>query len=172
MFEKITEVSHQFLQSQIDELRTTCDKDPRVAEMVRYIIAYSDQMAYSNGDEDAEIGRQIIQHIWEINGGDLSNIGNKYHFNPSWAYELNSFIGNFVYDDSGFDFEVTDFNGTIEFKYAGDDDRWLQNPSVIVEAAKANHAYYKLMDSMTLEDRRGRAHDKADISKVLELINE
>jgi hypothetical protein len=168
MFDKVAEKSRIYLDSQIDELKSTCDKDPGVAEMVRYILAYSDQMAYCGGDEDAKIGRQIIQHIWEICKIDLSNMGNSIHFSPSWASNLNFFIGNYVYDDSGFDFEVSDFNGTIDFKPAGDSGRWMQNPMVIVEAAKANCAYYKKMDQGDVFTRlRGT---KADISKVMELV--
>lgn len=168
MFDTIQEKSQSYLQAQIDELKQSCDKDPGVAEMVRYILAYSDQMAYCGGNEDARIGRQIIQHIWEICKIDLSNMGNEFHFSPSWASNLNFFIGNYVYDDSGFDFEVSDFNGTIDFKGADDSGRWLQNPAVIVEAAKANRAYYKMMDQADVFTRlRGT---KADISKVMELV--
>lgn len=168
MFDAIREKSHTFLDAQIDELKQSCEKDPGVAEMVRYILAYSDQMAYCGGDEDAKIGRQIIQHIWQITKIDLSNMGNEFHFSPSWAANLNFFISNYVYDDSGFDFDVCDFSGTIDFKGADDNGRWLQNPMVIVEAAKANRAYYSKMDQADVFTRiRG---EKAEISKVLELV--
>jgi len=168
-FNNITAKSHDYLNKQIDELKQSCERDPGVAEMVRYIVAYSDQMAYSRpGDEDAQIGRGIIQHIWEICGIDLSNMANSSHFSPNWASNLNFFIGNFIYDDSGFDFEVSDFNGTVNFKAAGDAGRWLQRPEIIIEAAKANRAYYKKMDQSDVFTRiRG---EKADISKVLELV--
>lgn len=166
MFESVTLASHNRLQAQIDELKATCDKDPAVAEMVRYIIAYSDQMAYCGGDEDAKIGRQIIQHIWEICGIDLSSMGNEFHFSPDWARELNYFIGNYVYDDAAFDFDISDHGGTIDFKGADYKGRWLQNPMIIVEAAKANRAYYAQMDQSNIFDR---IRIKADISKVLEL---
>jgi hypothetical protein len=167
MFESVTLASHNFLQSQIDELKVTCDRDPAVAEMMRYILAYSDQMAYCGGDEDARIGRQIITHIWEISGMDFSNMGNNCHFSPGWVANMNNFIGNYVYDDSGFDFEVSEFNGTIDFKPADYSGRWLQNPLVIVEAARANRAYYKLMDHSNIFDR---IKVKCDSSKVMELV--
>jgi hypothetical protein len=168
MFDKVTEQSHNYLQAQIDTLKKTCEKDPGVAEMVRYIVAYSDQMAYCDGDEDARIGRQIIQQIWQISKLDLSGMGNSVHFDPSWAAELNNFIGNYIYDDSGFDFDVCTHSGTLDFKPAGyDAGRWLQDPWVIVQAAKANRAYYKKMDE---SDIFSRMRDKADISKVLELV--
>lgn len=168
MFDTIREKSHTYLDAQINELRAYCHADPGVSEMVRYILAYSDQMAYAKpGDEDAQIGRQVIQHIWEICGIDLTNVANSVHFSPSWASTLNYFIGNFIYDDSGFDFVVSEFNGTVEFKAAGDAGRWLQRPEIIVEAAKANRAYYKLMDQSNIFDRM---RTKADVSKVMELV--
>jgi hypothetical protein len=133
--------------------------------MMRYILAYSDQMAYCGGDSDAKIGREIIQMIWQISGMDFSNMGNSYHYNPGWVSEMNSFIGNYIYDDSGFDFE---FDRTFEFKPAGDNGRWLQNPLVIVEAAKANRVYYDRMDNSDVFTRiRG---DEADATKVMELV--
>jgi hypothetical protein len=170
MFETISKKSHDYLQTQLDELEMSCDKDPGVAELVKYLIAYSDEMAYSSRDcsYEAQIGRDICQCLWQISGMDFTNIANQFHFSPGWVSKLNSFIGNYVYDDSGFDFEVDDFNGTITFKHAGDNGRWLQNPLVIVEAAKANRAYYKIMDGADVFTRiRGV---KADISKVLELV--
>lgn len=168
MFDKITKTSQDYLQKQIDELKSYCDKDPDVAEMVRYIIAYSDQMAYCGGDEDAKIGRQIIQHIWEIDGMGLSSLGNSFHFDPSWASNLNNFIGNYVYDDSAFDFTIDERSGTIDFKGANYEGRWLQNPRIIVEAAKANRAYYSAMDNANIYTRRDVP--KADASQVLELV--
>ena len=67
MFDIIRSKSHGYLDKQIDELKKYCDEDSDDAEMVRYIIAYSDEMTYSSdGSEDAKIGRQIIQFIWQI----------------------------------------------------------------------------------------------------------
>lgn len=166
MFETVTKRSQEFLQKQIDELEMSCAKDAGVAEMVRYILAYSDQMAYCGGDADAKIGREIIQFIWQINGTDLSSMGNSIHFDPSWARKLNSFIGNYIYDDSGFDFEQAEFNGTFEFKSGSDNGRWLQNPLVLVEAAKANREYYEAVDN----DSFSLLREKVDGEKVLELV--
>ncbi len=165
MFDAVSKKSHEYLQLQLDELKDTCDKDPAVAEMVRYILAYSDQMAYCGGNEDAKIGREIIQMIWQITGMDFSDMGNEFHFSPGWVNKMNSFIGNYVYDDSGFDFE---FDRTFEFKPAGDNGRWLQNPLVIVEAAKANRAYYDRMDNSDIFTRI--LGDQADATKVMELV--
>lgn len=166
MFKTITEKSHNFLQGQIDELEQTCASDAGVAEMVRYILAYSDQMAYCGGDEDAKIGREIIQFIWQISGIDLSDMGNSCHFNPGWVKDLNNFIGNYIHDDSAFDFEQCEFNGTFKFKFADDCHRWLQDPMVLVEAAKANREYYSKAD----RDVFSRLRDKVDGTKVLALV--
>jgi hypothetical protein len=171
MFDNIAKISHDYLQSQIDQLKATCDKDPAVAEMVRYIVAYSDQMAYCSGDNDARIGRQIIQHIWEISKLDLSNMGNQYHFSHMWATELNDFINSYVHNGQAFDFDVDNFYNTVKFKPADpldDTGRWLHDPMIIVEAAKANRAFYNKLDSGDIFTRvRGV---KADLSQVLELV--
>lgn len=166
MFDTVREKSHKYLDQQLDELQKYCTNDLGVAEMVKYIVAYSDQMAYCGGNEDAKIGREIIQFLWQINGMDLSDMGNSIHFDPSWARKLNSFIGNFIFDDSGFDFEQAEFNGAFEFKSADDNGRWLQNPWVLVEAAKANREYYERAD----KDVFSRLRERVDGKKVLELV--
>lgn len=166
MFDTVTKKSHEYLQLQIDELKDSCAQSTGVAELVRYILAYSDQMAYCGGDEDAKIGREIIQMIWQISGIDLSSMGNSFHFDPGWVSTLNSFISNYIYDDSAFDFTQSEFNGTFEFKPSRDNDRWLQNPMVIVEAAKANREYYNKAD----RDVFSRLRDKVDGKKVLEMV--
>ena len=168
MFDTITKKSHDYLQIQLDELKAYCDRDPAVADFVKYMIVYSDEMAYASNDasEDARIGREIIQMIWQISGMDFSNMANSYHFSPGWVSKLNNFIGNYFYDDSGFDFEQSEVWGTFKFKPAGcsANERWLQNPRVIVEAAKANRAYCKLYD----DNPRTRA--KVNNKAVMELV--
>ena len=160
------------MQDQIDELAEYCNKDINVKELVSYIIAYSDEMAYgSRGSEAATLGQDIIQIIWQISGIDLSNVANNYHFSPSWAAYLNNFIGNYFNDDSAFDFEQDNFGGIFEFKSANDNGRWLQDPRIIVAAAKANRAYYDAMDDKDGVDRLARRmKTKVDGSKVLELL--
>lgn len=172
MFETVTAKSHKYLDDQIEDLKSTCEKDPGVKEMVRYILAFSDEMAYATqGSVESRIGRDIIQIIWEISKIDLSNMGNSYHFSPSWASRLNSFISNYIYDDSAFDVVQNDFNGVFQFKPAGDEG-WYQDPMIIVEAAIANRDYYDKVDSGEYDvfGRKGK-RAKVDGTKVLALIN-
>jgi len=168
MLETISKKSHEYLQTQLDELQASCDADPEVAELVKYLVAYSDEMAYSSNTAsyEANVGREICQILWQISGMDFSNIANQFHFNPGWVSKLNSFIGNYIYDDSGFDFTQSEYNGTFDFKSTGDDDRFLQNPLIIVEAAKANRDYYDRAD----KDVFSRLREKVDPTKVLELV--
>lgn len=168
MLETISKKSHEYLQTQLDELQASCDADPKIAELVKYLVAYSDEMAYSSNDcsYEAQIGRDVCQILWQISGMDFTNIANNYHFSPGWVSKLNNFIGNYFYDDSAFDFEQSAYNGTFEFKASGDDDRFLQDPMIIVEAAKANREYYKRAD----QDVFSRLREKVNPTKVLELV--
>jgi hypothetical protein len=170
MFDTITKKSHDYLQTQLDELKGYCDRDPAVAELVKYLIAYSDEMAYSRNDAspDAVLGRDVCRIIWEISGTDLGNIGNQFHFNPGWVNDLNGFISNYFYDDAAFDFDIDERSGIIGFKPAGDTGRWLQNPLILIEAAKANRIYYNNKDRSTLETRR--SVPRVDVSRVIEIV--
>ena len=170
MFDTITKKSHDYLQTQLDELKGYCDQDPSVAELVKYLIAYSDEMAYSSNDAspDAVLGRDLCQILWEISGTSLGNIGNQFHFNPGWVRELNSFIGNYFYDDAAFDFDINERSGIIRFKAASDTGRWLQNPLILIEAAKANRIYYDNMYRSTLETRQ--SVPQVDASRVIEIV--
>jgi len=82
------------------------------------------------------------------------NIANSIHFDTSWANKLSSFIGNYILDDAAFDFEQED-GRPFNFKPSGDDGRWLQNPKILVEAAKANREYYDKMEKRVLFDADG-----------------
>jgi hypothetical protein len=171
MFEAITKKSHEYLDKQIQTLEDTCNQYSDIKEFVSYIVEYSDRMAYSNNDSPTtRIGRELIQFIWQITNIDLSSMANKYHFSPSWASELNSFIANYFLDDSAFDF-TQEYGGVFKFKYAGDDGRWLQNPLILIEAAKANRLYYDALDPKNLKfDREVFLNSKVDGSKVYELL--
>lgn len=175
MFETITEKSHKYLDQHIQELTDTCNNYPDIKEFVRYIIAYSDEMAYSGGSQDARIGRELIQFIWQITSSDLSAMGNQFHFSPDWARELNGFIGGVLLDDLGFNFTQGN-RGVFSFTVAGDEaDRYLQDPRILVEAAKANCAYHervglrKLSIKQLLENIEN-PDVKVDDSKVFELL--
>lgn len=173
MFETIRAKTHQYVDKHLAELELYCAKDPAIAEMVGYIIAYSDQMAYCGGDRDARIGRQIIQHIWEISKVELSDIANEYHFNPGWAQDLCGFIGNYFIDDSAFDLVIEP--SRIKFMPAKYDDdgqsRWLQNPRIITEAAKASVEYTAAVDYVVTEPVAHKAI-KFDTTKLMELLGE
>ena len=176
MFETITKKSHEYLDKQIQHLEDTCNQYPDIKEFVSYLIEYSDRMAYcSNETPNTEIGRELIQFIWQISNVNLSNMANQFHFSSQWAAELNSFIGNFFHDDAAFDF-TQGHRGVFEFKGTNDDNgRWLQNPRILIEAAKANRAYYDLVDPRKVEKTQARENMfnpdvKVDASKVFSLL--
>jgi hypothetical protein len=148
MFDKITKYSLAELQRQIDSLEELCDNDPAVAELMKYILAYSEQELAGEQSFDSKVGGEIVQQIYHIsNYYVLSGLGNPYGFCLDWPYLLNHFIGNYFYDDSAFAFDQNK-RGVFTFRSATDDDRFLQNPLIIVEAAKANTRYYIEADAI------------------------
>lgn len=171
MFDIITERTHRSVDAQIGQLKIYCNNDPAVAEFMRYLIAYSNEMGCAlAGSIDARIGKELTTFIWQISNVSLNGIGNSIHFMTNWAAELHSFIGNYFYDDAAFDF-YQDVNGAFSFKASlGDYDRWLQNPLILVEAAKVNQKVYNTGVDCAI----GELHHPimVDCSKVYALINE
>ena len=172
-FDKLTELTLTNTQAQIDGLKMQVEKYPELKEFVELIVAYGAERAYCGGSEDANLGRDLIQFIWQINGMDLSNMGNSVHFDSGWARKLDNFIGNYIFDDSAFDF-AQERDGTFTFKASSDDDRWMQDPRILVEAARANRAYYTAMDNLRRFDADGNptqyTRPKVDNTKVMELL--
>ena len=172
-FDKLTELTLTKVQAQIDDLKMQVFQNPELKEFVELIVAYGAEKAYCGGSVEAQLGRDLIQFIWEINGMDLSNMGNSVHFDSGWARKLDNFIGNYIFDDAAFDF-VQESNGTFTFKASGDNDRWLQDPRILVEAARANRAYYTAMDNLRRFDADGNilqyTRPKVDNTKVMELL--
>lgn len=171
MFDEIERQSHAKLQEQIDKLKEECERNADVAEMVRLIIQghfeYSD---YHHRSNDAKVGDAIGMFLYCISGISVCNSGN---LNVSWASELTYFIGNFVYDDSYFDFTTHERTNVFTFKPSDDTGRYLQDPRIIIEAARANVEYYNKinygLDGMLATHRAGH---KVDPSKVLALLKE
>ena len=173
-FDKLTEITLAAAQAQIDDLKMQTEKHPELKEFVELIVAYGAERAYASpGSTEAQLGRDLIQFIWQINGMDLSNMANSVHFDASWAYKLDNFIGNYIFDDSAFDV-VQESDRTFSFKSSGDNDRWLQDPRILVEAARANRAYYTAMDNLRRFDADGNilqyTRPKVDNTKVMELL--
>lgn len=168
MFDIITEKSHKHLQDQIDQLKAYCDKDESVAELIRYILVYAnEQSVYTDRSLDARIGSQISMFIYEIAHIDLASLTNSFHFPVDWAANLNSFIGNFIYDDAAFTF-TRSYNRTFRFDaHINDTDMWLQDPKILIEAAKVNAAYYDELERVGIF---GTRDFKLDDTKVIELL--
>jgi len=174
----------EVLDKEIGELIDYCDKDARVSELVSIVLLHRDRWYEEDGTDDEAInldrlGGILTGFIWEIMELDVKpvefnkTLGLTNNGSLNWVSELNFFIGNFLYDDSAFDFKQNDRTGQFEFKTSTDRDRFLQNPMILVEAAKATLEYrIKLGD-----ERRDRQEwykrylvTKVDGSRVLALL--
>lgn len=173
-FENITQVSHDHLQKQIDSLKISCENNHGVKEMVEYILAHAETIDYNSTVNrfDADVGREIIQMIWEITGMDLSTVANPYHFDSAWAGKLNHFISNYIYDDSAFYFVQNERTGVYSFKSSTDNDPFYQDARLIVAAARANRVYFSLADSTPILERHRQGLRVCDdeIQKILKEI--
>lgn len=167
MFELINEKTRKTFEAHQNRLKEFCVQDANISELVGYVIAYSDQESYSGGgDENSLIGSHICSFIWQISGVDIGNISNPSNFDVNWARDLASFIGNYILYDSCFDFEVDEYDNVIRFQESYT--RNLQDPRILIEAAKAMSKHYQKLDNAK---SFSEAHGiKADISKVLELV--
>lgn len=172
-FTNISKAQENAFNEQLQYLKQYCEEDKFVEEMVSYIIAFSDEDAYAEKSSDeARLGLDILQHIWEITGISMTGIGNSIHFDLSWVSNLNSFIGNYIYDDSAF--KLKPFNRTFEFEPSGSCDAgkdWLQDPRIIIEAAKANREYYNAYDEIGARQAIQKGV-KVDQSKVIAILEE
>lgn len=177
MFDKITMSLHEKLEEEINKVKQRCNEDPDICEMVRYLIACEDERdKYNHASIDARIGGALHTFMWEIWG--VMGSGN---METSWASDLNSFIGNVICDDDSFDFDMEKPDGVFRFRRSGENDRCLQDPRILIEAARANVTYYDIIDRscqgvgkipiMECAKLR-RAGHKVDPSKVLALLKD
>lgn len=145
-FDKMLEITKNYVDQHMQELKDECNKDPDIAEFVRLITYPMLHNEEEHPDEslDHRTGQELRMFLWKISKVDLE-ITNPYHFNTNWIYELNSFIGNFFYDDAYFRiYKKVSFMNLWEVE--ADNDFGIQNVRALIEAARDNARFYAIED--------------------------
>jgi hypothetical protein len=159
--ETLKAVSEQF-----KELQEYCESSKAIAEFVDYICA-----SRINEQEEGErtfdvcVGNEIAQFMYEISPLGTSNMGSEF----CWVEEVIYFIGNYFIDDSYFQF-TQDKRGLFAFR--SDNDGGYQDPSILIEAAKAHVKYYREATYQVLDQRRIDPDimvDGTEVKKLLEV---
>jgi hypothetical protein len=145
--QKIRDYSIKKFDEEIAELQKYMDEDKDIAlfvEKLFYGFGKNDISEEYNNDIDCRISEVLNRFIWSIwNTSPLHDLGNKYHFNGGWVYNLNNFIGNVFWDDAGFSISRDNKRYTKEWVVAPNtDDMFLQEPTILIAAAEDIAKYW------------------------------
>ncbi len=134
-WDKLLDNTIELLRSQYEELVTYVINDDRVEVFVENLLYCMD-----DDNKSDEVKYNQSENIYY----DIkSAIKNNYHMQANWIYELNRFIGNYVYDDAYFTLKKTKPFGVWELKNASNDiDEIYHNTDDIIEAALDNAKFY------------------------------
>ena len=112
----------------------SCNENEDINEFVRLVLAQRDER---NPDEtvitDERIGNNLIMLVYDL-GYDIQM--NLFH-SASFLYELDSFMGNFFFDDSYFEIVDSEFRGEKK-AIASDSNNCTQDPKVLIQCAIEN----------------------------------
>ena len=112
----------------------SCNENEDINEFVRLVLAQRDER---NPDEtaitDERIGNNLIALVYHL-GYDIQI--NPYH-SASFLYELDSFMGNFFFDDSYFEIVDSEFKGEKK-AIASYSNNCTQDPKVLIQCAIEN----------------------------------
>jgi hypothetical protein len=102
--------------------------------------------------------------FWELTNYDIkSAVSNQYHTKGDWIYELNMFIGNYVYDDAYFTLKKENKIGNQwSLRHANDDDV-TYDLKALMAAALENAKYIYSCKGLTGENLR-KALDKGVVN--------
>jgi hypothetical protein len=142
--------AHQQTQNQLFQQYFTllgrCQKDPNAAMWLRlmtYPMTYNADTAIEQERAVLNISQELHKIFYELTEYDFHTATtNPYHFQCDWIYFIDSFMGNYFYDD--FYFSV--FNRDSKSKYsiveiAADTDSYVsQDPRELIIAAVKNTA--------------------------------
>lgn len=165
-FLMMQEISNRYLHQQITEIQRTCFEEGNedIFEFVRLItfpMLQQHDLVDKKDNLDYRTGDVLSMFIWQLTDYDfLTATTNPYHFRADWAYQLNSFIGNFFYDDAYFNLRRASF-GTWEAIPSQDK---TQNPRVLIEAARDNAIFHINVENAENSDEKKKILKQGMIS--------
>ena len=170
-FMRMQEITNKYLSDEMIGLQATCNEYPDIATFVQKITypMFHPDKTYDREDMDMNVARCLSDFLYQLYGLSIYNgITNKYHFNISWASDLNSFIGNYFLDDSYFLMSADDCYGCWQAK-GSDEVGSSQNPLVLIAAAEDNANFYYHMDKANnvFERIRGKMKSSGKVEELL-----
>lgn len=161
-FLKMQEISNRYLAEQITEIQKVCleEGNEDILEFVR-LITFPMLNQHEKDNLDYRIGDVLSNFVWQLTDYDfLTATTNPYHFRADWAYQLNSFIGNFFFDDAYFNLRRASF-GTWEAIPSQDK---TQNPIVLIEAARDNAIFHINVENAEFDWEKKKILERGMIS--------
>jgi len=132
------------LKEQKSELINYMENDAYVKNFVEKLLLCTVYTDVTYSEETLEIlhSRALCTMFWELTNYDIkSAISNQYHTLGNWIYELNMFIGNYIYDDAYFTLKKESRIGNQwSLRHANDGDD-IYDINALLEAALENAKY-------------------------------
>lgn len=162
---KLEEQNKKHFDDEMKRLVETCDNYPDIAEFVRILV---NGLLSDENSDDFRLADILSGFIWGIYCFDIrTSLTNPYHYRGNWAYELNSFIGNYFLDDLFF--ALTRDNYYHAWKASADNENGIQNPLALIAAAKDVFRFYRKLEGLsTGEERKQCMRDGMESSGEVE----
>jgi hypothetical protein len=132
------------LQEQKDELINYMETDVHVKNFVEKLLLCTVYTDITYSEETLEIlhSSALCTMFWELTNYDIkSAVSNKYHTKGDWVYEINMFIGNYIYDDAYFTLKKENKIGNQwSLRNANDEDD-IYDINALLAAALENAKY-------------------------------
>lgn len=155
MINQAEEYSINKLKVQFRELRSYCERDEDINKFVNLLLTCLNYNSFDNSVFEKVASDELSTLIYQITQYDFRTaLTNPYHFKGNWVYNLNSFIGNYFFDDFGFVVEHVEQDKTWTARTARIEDIFFQDPNILIEAAYDNARFYQ-SDLKTLLNTSG-----------------
>lgn len=161
--QKLKEYFHENIDEQFEELEKYCKEDNRCDLFVSILMKLFK-------DKDDPVANALTALLFSLTRIDFrSPITNPYHFEGSWIYNLNSFIGNYFYDDFYFSVRQGGYTNRwlIEAEDYEKDQKLTQNPLILIYASEDNVKFNEEFNKNPAKNRDLKCKSSGRIEKLL-----